>query len=161
MPDQTDDLQLRGLLRDEALRRFKAQIDGWGLRMPPAEPLVMAFGQGDFQSVGLIECWIANEVEAGYCGKYLFVFYSQTCPEHSHDDKHETFFVVKGKVTLNLNGQPRQMYEGDVLVMPPGQKHSFTGVGNALLLEISTPCDVNDNQFTNTAIDAWLKKAVG
>jgi mannose-6-phosphate isomerase-like protein (cupin superfamily) len=42
--------------------------------------------------------------------------------------------------------------EGEILVMPPGQKHSFTGVGPALLLEVSMPSMRQDNFFANEAI---------
>ncbi len=60
--------------------------------MPPHEPLVSDFGLGDFYETGLIEYWVANEIQAGYCGKLLFVFGGQTCPMHWHKRKHETFF---------------------------------------------------------------------
>ena len=36
--------------------------------------------------------------------------------------------------------------------MPPGKRHSFTGKGPALLLEVSTPCLVKDNVFENPNI---------
>ena len=42
--------------------------------------------------------------------------------------------------------------EGDTLVMPPGQRHSFTGVGPALLLEVSMPSRRNDNFFADRGI---------
>ena len=154
-------ISLGGPQAEEALSVFRRQVEAWGLAMPPAEPLVLDFGLGDFARVGLVECWIANEVEAGYCGKFLFVFDNQTCPEHAHHTKHETFFVVKGKVRMTLNGAARLMYEGDVLTMPPGARHCFTGLGNALLLEVSMPCHVADNQFTDPTIAAWLGGGTG
>jgi len=87
-----------------------------------------------------------------YCGKYLFVFDGQTCPEHGHRRKHETFFVVKGKVRMRCGGRAKVMTEGDVLPVPPGRKHSFTGIGPALLLELSMPCEIADNSFSNPRI---------
>ena len=38
------------------------------------------------------------------------------------------------------------------LVVPPGRRHRFTGVGPALLLELSMPCEIADNDFTNRKI---------
>ena len=108
-------MQLQGPRRESALKAFAKQIDQWGLTTPPGEPLVMDFGWGDFDRVGLIEYWIANEVEAGYCGKYMFLFAGQGCPFHSHRDKHETFFIVKGRVKMVLNGQECEMGPGEVL----------------------------------------------
>jgi len=125
--------------------------------MPLVEPLVMDFGQGDFNRVGLVEYWVANELEAGYCGKYLFLFDGQQCPAHSHKQKHETFFVVKGKVKMVVGKKEQVMNQGDVLAMPPEDVHSFTGIGNALVLEMSTPCLVADNNFQHPKTAEWLK----
>ena len=152
MSDSVYDIQIRGTRRRKILDRFHRQLAEWGLKMPPVEPLVMDFTLGDFDRIGLIEYWIANEEEAGYCGKYLFVFDGQRCPLNKHVQKHETFFVVKGKVQLTVEGEPHELDPGDVLVMPPGQVHSFTGIGNALLLEVSTPCLASDNLFEDARV---------
>lgn len=146
------DICVSGPVRTAALRAFKKQLRAWGLAMPPVEPLVLDFGLGNFKKTGLIEYWIANEAKAGYCGKYLFVFDGQTCPEHCHRDKHETFFIVKGQVRMRSRGRAARMKSGDVLPVPPGGRHSFTGVGPALLLEVSKPCKVEDNYFTDRRI---------
>jgi mannose-6-phosphate isomerase-like protein (cupin superfamily) len=143
---------LTGPRAERALAGFRGQAAAWGLTLPPATPLVLDFGLGDFDRQGLIECWIANEREAGYCGKYLFVFDGQTCPLHFHRRKHETFFVVKGQVRITCDGVPRELGEGEVLAVPPGRPHSFTGIGPALLLELSMPCEVDDNYFADAAI---------
>ena len=156
MSDQIDKMQLSGTLRREALGKFTTQLAGWGLKMPPIEPLVMDFGQENFYRVGLIEYWVANEIEAGYCAKYLFIFDGQQCPFHGHRQKHETFFIAKGKVRMVVNEKEQIMIEGDALTMPPGKVHSFTGMGNALILEISTPCLVSDNEFQDPKIADWL-----
>ena len=94
MSDNALPQQIQGSNRRDILARFTKQLDRWGLAIPPVEPLVIDFGGGDFDRVGLIECWIANEPQAGYCGKYMFLFSGQRCPSHSHRQKHETFFIV-------------------------------------------------------------------
>lgn len=150
--DKGLEIAVSGTERDAVLARFQAQLEQWGAAMPPAEPLVLDFGLGRFESIGLVECWIANEREAGYCGKYLFVFDGQTCPMHHHRGKHETFFVVEGRVRMECDGEARVMEKGEVLPVPPGRKHSFTGLGPALLLEISQPCVIDDNYFADRDI---------
>jgi D-lyxose ketol-isomerase len=145
-------ISLRGAESEQALVRFHRQIDAWGLAMPPVEPLVLDFGLRDFEKIGLIEYWIANETEAGYCGKYLFVFDGQTCPMHCHRTKHETFFVVQGRARVVYDGRELEMKPGDVLPVAPGKFHSFTGLGPMLLLEVSKPCRVDDNYFENPDI---------
>jgi D-lyxose ketol-isomerase len=147
-----------GSQADQALAAFHRQMEAWGLALPPAAPLVLDFGLGQFDRVGLIEYWIANEVEAGYCGKYLFVFDGQQCPAHSHRVKHETFFPIRGSLRVTMDGQQRRLGPGEVLPVPPGHVHSFEGDGNSLLLELSMPCQVSDNCFEDPRIIEWLKR---
>jgi D-lyxose ketol-isomerase len=150
--DRALNIALKGPEADRALADFRRQIAAWNVALPPVEPLVLDFGLGDFRRVGLIEYWIANEAAAGYCGKYLFVFDGQTCPLHRHRVKHETFFVVKGRVAMEYDGRRLELGEGGVLPVEPWKFHSFTGIGPALLLELSMPCQVDDNYFDNPDI---------
>jgi D-lyxose ketol-isomerase len=145
------DLQVHGAQRGIILEKVHEQVRQWGLVLPDVEPLVIHFGLSDFWNTGLTEFWIANEEPAGYCGKLLFLFDGQTCPVHRHETKHETFFVVKGEVMMEADGT-RIMRAGDRLAMEPGCPHSFTGRGNALLLEVSMPSTLDDNFFDNTEI---------
>ena len=162
MSHEADALQLQGPQRKAALQAFYRQIDEWGIKMPPVDPLVLDFGVNDFDRVGLIEFWLANEVTAGYCGKYLFVFAGQACPAHSHSVKHETFCATRGRLNVTLDGKPIVLDEGQTLPVAPGQVHSFHGEdGNALLLELSMPCDPKDNNFVDPRIRGWLHKALG
>ncbi len=154
-------ISVRGEVRDRALARFYAHVAEWGIALPPVEPLVLDFGLGDFDRTGLIECWIANEVDAGYCGKYLFVFDGQTCPTHHHRDKTETFFVVAGRLRVQRPSVSVELAPGEVLRIDRGERHSFTGVGPALLLELSTPCVVDDNAFADPAIPIGRSPTVG
>ena len=146
------DIAVRGSLREQVLSAFEEQLRKWQIVMPPTERLVWDFGRKDFYRVGLIECWITNEVEAGYCGKFLFVFDGQTCPLHQHHLKHETFYLLKGRVKMMFDGKELEREAGGVFPVPVGKVHSFTGIGPALLLEISTPCFIEDNYFEDTAI---------
>ena len=144
--------QVVGQARAEALASCRAVIRGWGLTMPPGEPLVLDFGLGRFNEIGEIEFWVANEEAHGYCGKFLFVADGQTCPYHHHNRKHETIFVMKGTVRMVVDGAEKILGEGEILVMPPGQRHSFTGIGPALLLEVSMPSIRQDNFFADEGI---------
>ena len=147
-----DDVELSGPERGEALEQIRAQMREWGLTMPEVEPLPLDFGLGRFREIGETEFWIANETEVGYCGKFLFLFDGQTCPHHRHEMKHETFFIVKGTIRMKVGDEERLMEPGDVLAMPPGAAHSFTGVGAALVLEVSLPSIRGDNFFDDPAI---------
>lgn len=147
-----DALELQRTEREEMLAKIDEQVAAWGLTMPPVTPLPLHFGLNRFLEVGETEFWVANETEQGYCGKFLFLFDGQTCPAHYHLQKHETFFVVKGRLRMITSEGERMMQEGDLLAMPPKVKHSFTGVGPALVLEVSMPSILQDNFFDDRAI---------
>ena len=150
--DRALDIALKGPEAQSALAEFQRQIASWNVAMPPVTPLVLDFGLGDFRRTGLIEYWIANEAVAGYCGKYLFVFDGQTCPRHRHRTKHETFFIVKGTLAVEYEDRQLDLREGEVLAIEPWKYHSFTGKGPTLLLELSRPCEIDDNYFYNPDI---------
>jgi len=120
--------------------------------MPDVEPLILDLGLGRFEEIGDSEFWVANEKELGYCGKFLFMFDGQTCPRHHHKMKHETFFIVKGRIRMRMGEDEFIMTEGDVVPMPQDTYHSFTGLGNALILEVSMPSVRMDNFFHNKDI---------
>ena len=134
------------------LAAVRAQVDAWGLAMPAVAPLVLDFGLGDFYKTGLVEFWVANEAQAGYCGKFLFLFDGQACPSHHHNEKLETFFVVKGCFSVTYAGRTFEMLPGDVLRVETGQAHDFSGRGNALMLEVSKPSLIDDNYFQDRRI---------
>jgi N-acetylneuraminate synthase len=146
------DVELDGPRRGEALQRCRAQLARWGVAVPEDFVLVLDFGLDDFEQNGLTEFWVANETEAGYCGKFLFLFDGQWCPEHEHGIKHETFCILRGQVRMIVGGREALMNPGDRMVMPPGAKHKFCGVGPALILEVSQPSLRGDNFFTDKCI---------
>jgi D-lyxose ketol-isomerase len=161
MPSRRAAFELAEPERGRVLKSCRVQLRKWKIVPPLSDPLVLDFGLNDFGKVGEIEFWIANEIRAGYCGKYMFVFDGQTCPLHSHRRKHETFFVVKGRICLRVGRKTLRLSEGSVFPVAPGVVHSFMGEGNALLLELSTPCQIADNVFVEPRTDRWLKKFAG
>lgn len=147
-----DSVEVQGSARDEAISAIQKQLAEWGITMPPVTPLPLHFGLDQFKEIGETEFWVANEAERGYCGEFLFVFDGQTCPYHHHRMKHETFFIVKGTLRMKVGEEECIMHEGDLLAMPPGVGHSFTGVGPALILEVSMPSILQDNFFADKRI---------
>ena len=143
---------LKGDKANAALKRIYTQMKEWDLTLPEIEPLMLDFGQGDFDDIGETEFWIANEVEGGYCGKFMFLFKGQTCPKHYHDEKLETFFIQKGRVKMEYEGKDIIMEQGDVLLINLEKFHRFTALENSLILEVSRPCIGGDNFFENSTI---------
>jgi N-acetylneuraminate synthase len=144
-----DKVELSGTERENAIAAIQEQIAAWGLTMPPVQPLPLHFGLNRFSEIGETEFWVANDEQHGYCGKFLFLFDGQTCPYHQHEIKHETFFVLKGSIRMKLKDEQRVMRQGEFLGMPPGTGHSFTGLGPALVLEVSMPSILKDSFFAD------------
>ena len=143
---ERNDAQIWGEEREAALKRFTEILRTWQLSMPDVVPQLLDFSLGDFYKYGLIEYWVANEEKEGYCGN--FCFYSwQTCPDHYHAKKHETFFVVKGTITMNIEGVESEHPQGSLVALDQNKSHSFTGLTDALILEVSKPCTPGDNFF--------------
>jgi len=113
---------------------------------------VLNFGLDEFEQTGLTEFWVANETKAGYCGKFLFLFDGQWCPEHEHRMKHETFYIMRGQVRMIADGKETIMNPGDTFVMAQGVRHKFQGIGPALILEVSQPSVRGGNFFTDKRI---------
>jgi mannose-6-phosphate isomerase-like protein (cupin superfamily) len=150
--DWTEDFELQGPSRDDALARIRLVLDGWGLKLP-GDPMPLHFGLHDFDQVGETEFWIVNDTANNYCGKFLFIFDSQRCPEHYHRKKDETFFIVRGDVEMQIDGEVSVLRQGDVLKVAPGMSHTFRAVGGpALVLEVSLPSIQGDNIFADTRI---------
>jgi mannose-6-phosphate isomerase-like protein (cupin superfamily) len=146
------EISLRGDVAEREAREVRRLVESWGLALPDITALVIDFGLGDFRTVGETEFWIANEIEAGYCGKFLFVWPGQTCPKHMHKTKLETFFVVRGRMSMEYDGKERVMKTGDLLRAETGAMHRFTGIEATLLLEVSKPSIVSDNYFEDPRI---------
>jgi len=151
--DWTNDFEVQGAQRAAVVAEALATIAGWGLAMPPGEPLPLHFGLHDFDRIGETEWWIVNDTTNRYCGKFLYVREGQRCPDHHHRIKDETFYIVRGTVAMDLDGVRRLLSPGEVLQVAPGQVHGFEGHGGpALLLEVSLPSIPGDNIFVDQRI---------
>jgi D-lyxose ketol-isomerase len=139
--------------RERITVRIEEIFDAWGIALPVnVEPLVFDFGSGDFFNIGETEYWIANEVEHGYCAKYLFLFQNQRCPVHRHLTKHETFYVVKGSMTLTIDHVDYPICEGEKKSVEPRKFHGFSAQQPTLILEVSMPSIIGDNEFRDKAL---------
>ena len=138
--------------RFKAICRIYGITNSWGLNLRNIDGIPVHFGLNRFYEIGETEFVIVNEEDNNYCGKFLFVFKGQTCPAHHHKKKHETFFIVKGKVRMVVNKKERILEQGQILVMERGDTHSFTGLTDALLLEVSNASTRGDSFFDNKQI---------
>ena len=81
------------------------------------------------------EHWIVNKE---YCGKKLILKQGYRCSIHYHKIKDETFYLVSGKVLMEVNGIQRVLVPGDKQYIAPGDKHRFTGLEESVMMEFSS-----------------------
>lgn len=138
--------------RSEIMNKIYRITDPWGINLHTMEGMPLHFGLNDFYTTGETEFWIINDHTNNYCGKFLFVFKDQTCPAHFHKKKHETFYIVRGTVRMKVNGEEKILDQGSIFVMNQNDTHCFTGLTDALLLEVSNASITDDNFFDDNSI---------
>lgn len=74
-----------------------------------------------------------------YMGKILHIEAGKRISLQYHDQKQESWYLLKGKVTMILDGVEVNMEEGLGYTTNVGQKHRLIGVEDADILEVSTP----------------------
>lgn len=58
-----------------------------------------------------------------YCCKHLIFLKGFQCSLHYHKLKDETFYVLKGKIKLELNGRIHYLEEGQKIRIKPNSPH--------------------------------------
>ncbi len=150
------DIEVIGEEREQILQRLKKLAESWGLTIPDVTPYPLHFGYNDFYRIGETEFDVNNNIEEGYCGKFIFVLKGQTCPMHYHRVKHETFYLVKGRVEMESSNETVVMRQGDIKIMPQNTKHRFTGLVDSLILECSKPDLAEDSIFDDEKINELI-----
>ena len=84
-----------------------------------------------------------------YCGKLLELNEGGKCSLHYHINKKETFYILKGRVEVrlfyDLEEETVVLNEGESIDIPRFLAHSFTGVIESTILEISTFDEESDS----------------
>ena len=90
------------------------------------------------------EEWIVNTKD--YCGKILNLKKGFRGSIHYHKNKHETFYLLEGKVLLELGDELKKkiLSVGDSVILEPGTKHRFTPLKDSKIIEFSTHHEDSD-----------------
>ena len=78
---------------------------------------------------------------------------------HKHEDTDEAFFVIEGKMGIELEDETIELNEGEMIVIPKGKKHKPYANKEAkiMLIEPKGVTNTGDirNDFT-TENDQWI-----
>ena len=122
------------------------------------------YGIDRFYEFGAV---IITCINREYTKKLILVFPGQQRhPLHFHKKKEETFHVLYGSVTFELDGVKRDAKAGDIVVVERGVKHDFSSKDGAIFEEISTTHykddsfyddeEITNNKNRKTALTYWI-----
>jgi sialic acid synthase SpsE/mannose-6-phosphate isomerase-like protein (cupin superfamily) len=95
---------------------------------------------------------LLNFINREYCKKVLVMLPGQRHPEHAHQQKEETFYVVHGDITIALNGEEKTYKSGDLILVNRGVKHHMSTKHGVIFEEISSTHFKNDSYYSDESI---------
>lgn len=81
------------------------------------------------------ELWIANNE---YCGKILNLKQGFQCSKHLHKEKDETFYLLEGRLLLEVGEKAILMKPGMAVHVQRNVLHRFSGLEESRIIEFST-----------------------
>tara|TARA_Y100001937_G_C6949102_1_gene253817 strand:- start:50 stop:487 length:438 start_codon:yes stop_codon:yes gene_type:complete len=87
--------------------------------------------------------------DADYCCKLLHLNEGGQCSLHFHVNKVETFYILEGRVELelfhDLKSEFLTLEQGESIDIPRFLAHSFRGLSKSIILETSTFDEASDS----------------
>lgn len=109
------------------------------------------YGISKFRSTGAVLITVVNR---DYAKKIIVQLPGQMHPWHFHKLKEETFVMLYGDLTLEIEDRKRQMQPGDTLTVLPGVWHRFWSDTGCVFEEISSAAVANDSVYRDPQINA-------
>ena len=107
------------------------------------------YGLEQFDAYGLVMITVVNRE---YCKKLIVMLPGQTHPEQHHKLKEETFLVLHGAMTVELDGVSRELRPGDLLTVNREVRHLFRTQQGVVFEEISSTHHKDDSYYTDASI---------
>lgn len=82
----------------------------------------------------------------------------QKYPQHMHITKDETYYIVHGCLSVEIDGANQNLTPGQTFSVPRGAKHSFSTVEGVVFEEIATRYIQGDSRYTDETINANIKR---
>jgi len=107
------------------------------------------YGLEKFRESGLTAITVVNRE---YCKRLMVVLPGQKHPEQWHNQKDETYHILYGDVTVELDGKRSTHKSNDVITISHGVKHSFWTNHGAIIEEVSSSYSTNDSFYSDPEI---------
>ena len=109
------------------------------------------YGIEKFRQFGLTAITVVNR---DYCKRLMVVLPGQKHPEQWHKQKDETYHILYGDVTVDLDGMQETYAANKILTIPCGVRHSFWTKNGAVIEEVSSCYAADDSWYTDETIAA-------
>jgi sialic acid synthase SpsE/mannose-6-phosphate isomerase-like protein (cupin superfamily) len=122
------------------------------IALPPYVHLEIShhYGLERFHEVGAVLIHIINRA---YSKMLVVMFPGQSYPRHHHIQKDESYHLLHGDLTVEIDGEISHLKEGDVLSIGHGMPHSFKTVSGAIIEEVATTYVKGDSIYDDSAIN--------
>jgi len=107
------------------------------------------YGIDNFSKFGGV---LINCINREYAKKLVVVMPGQQHPTHYHKKKEETFHILHGDFTINLDDRKIVCSPGDIITVERGVKHSFQSKKGGILEEVSSTHTVGDSYYDDSKI---------
>jgi len=135
-----------GIVRD-----VKALIKKSKVQVPGQCDLEIShhYGIDRFRECGLTAITVINR---DYCKRLMVVLPGQKHPEQWHNQKDETYHILYGDVTVDLDGKQTAHTANDIVTIPHGLRHSFWTQHGTVIEEVSSSYLKADSWYTDQSI---------
>jgi sialic acid synthase SpsE/mannose-6-phosphate isomerase-like protein (cupin superfamily) len=107
------------------------------------------YGLEKFRESGITAITVVNRE---YCKRLMVVLAGQRHPEQWHELKDETYHILYGDVTVDLDGKRSTHKANDVITISHGVRHSFWTAHGAIIEEVSSSYSMDDSFYTDERI---------
>ena len=107
------------------------------------------YGLEHFRESGITAITVVNRE---YCKRLMVVLPGQKHPEQWHNSKDETYHILYGDVTVELDGAQSTHKANDIITIANGVRHSFWTKHGTIIEEVSSNYSTNDSFYTDPNI---------
>lgn len=151
-------LMLKGLKTKQVRKQINEIIDQLRqilseskVALPPYVDLEISYHYGidKFHEIGGILVQVLNRE---YSKILLVMFPGQSYPKHHHIQKDESYHILYGDLTVDIEGAEHKLGKGGLLSVNRGQVHSFKTTKGVIIEEIATTYIKGDSVYQDDSI---------
>ncbi len=153
-PIMTADIQTKHLRKQviEIIDELRNMLVESRVALPPYVDLEISYHYGidRFHEIGGILVQVLNRE---YSKILLVMFPGQSYPKHHHVQKDESYHILYGDLTVDIEGTEHKLEKGGLLSVNRGQVHSFKTKGGVIIEEIATTYIKGDSYYADDSIN--------